>query len=335
MAQDTPPPGIIDTLTAGFSSINRIFWVLAIPVLVDLFLWQGPRLSAAPVIEQFRDWYSTQASITASTGGTALVANQEQVHQVLSEAASSLNVFALAVISVPIVPSFIAGQSFARPAVAEINTTSSFMLAALVLFLVGLLVASGYLAIIAGQVRGEVPDGRLLALRTARNWLNFVALVVMAALLSVGVIVPVSIIVSIVLLVSQALGAALLFIVMAVMMVAVYAAIIYLFFLVDAVVVSDLGPLRAARNSVLVVNRNFWSAVGLMLLTFLIMAGTQIIWAALAKQPLGLGPVPGILGNAYIASGLSAASMLFYRDRLALLERIDRKSNGRTDSQPV
>ncbi|MGH2458559.1 MAG: hypothetical protein ACRDIY_06790, partial [Chloroflexota bacterium] len=92
---------------------------------------------------------------------------------------------------------------------------------------------------------------------------------------------------------------------------------IYLFVRVDAIVVSEVGPVRAAANSARVVANNFWSTVGFILLVYVISLGTQVIWKALGDNDAGM--IVAIIGNAYIASGLTAASLLFYKTRLARL----------------
>ena len=47
-----PPPGIWRTIAAGFDLTTKHLWLLILPVLVDAFLWLGPRLSSRPIIEQ-------------------------------------------------------------------------------------------------------------------------------------------------------------------------------------------------------------------------------------------------------------------------------------------
>jgi hypothetical protein len=95
---------------------------------------------------------------------------------------------------------------------------------------------------------------------------------------------------------------------------------VHLFFAVPAICVSDVGPLAAVQRSVAVVRRDLWSTVGLILLTWLILAGMGRVWEVLASSlqaPFGAGLA--ILGNAYIASGLIAAGMIFYTERVEAL----------------
>jgi hypothetical protein len=91
---------------------------------------------------------------------------------------------------------------------------------------------------------------------------------------------------------------------------------VHLFFAIDAIFVSHAGPLSAIQRSVGLVRRNLWPSVALMLLTWLILAGMARVWDILGstlQSPFGVAV--GILGNAYIASGLIAAGMVFYTQR--------------------
>jgi len=88
---------------------------------------------------------------------------------------------------------------------------------------------------------------------------------------------------------------------------------VHLFFAVDAIFVSKAGPLAAIQRSVVLVRQHLRPSVALIVLTWLILAGMTRVWDVLAgslQSPYGV--VLGILGNAYIASGLIAAGMIFY-----------------------
>ena len=93
-------------------------------------------------------------------------------------------------------------------------------------------------------------------------------------------------------------------------------ATVHLFFRVPAIFVSRAGPLAAIQRSVGLVRRHLWPSVALIILTWLILAGMSRVWDLLAsnlQSPYGVVLV--ILGNAYVASGLIAAAMVFYLQR--------------------
>ena len=95
--------------------------------------------------------------------------------------------------------------------------------------------------------------------------------------------------------------------------VAVLFASVHLFFAIDAIFVSRAGPLAAIQRSVVLVRQHLRPSIALIVLTWLILAGMARVWDVLAsslQSPYGV--VLGIFGNAYIASGLIAAGMIFY-----------------------
>ena len=47
--------GIIDTLSAGFGTINRHLWLVAVPLVLDLLLLLGPKIHAASLVNQALD----------------------------------------------------------------------------------------------------------------------------------------------------------------------------------------------------------------------------------------------------------------------------------------
>jgi hypothetical protein len=188
---------------------------------------------------------------------------------------------------------------------------------ALALELVGTLVGVVYLGVIAQQIR----DGRLslalLARRVWRYWLSILGFFVLAIAVLCVISLIVGIAVGLVAVVAPPVGSFLWLLVTALAQIAGVLFLIYLFFLTDAIVVSEVGPIRAAVSSARVVANNFWSSVGFIGLVYVISLGMQIIWSALAQNPIGT--VIAIAGNAYIASGLAAASMLFYKNRVVRL----------------
>jgi len=99
---------------------------------------------------------------------------------------------------------------------------------------------------------------------------------------------------------------------------------------VPQAVVNEANLLLAVWNSLIVVARNFWSVLFLVLLMVLIRAGFDIVWDRLSQNaPL---MALSIAGNAFIGTGLIATALIFYQDRLAQwiewLNRIRPEKNG-------
>lgn len=67
---------IIDALTQGFNTVHRRWWVLLIPILLDIFLWLGPQVAIEPIV----------AEMSATLRESALLVQIEQADPTLKEA---------------------------------------------------------------------------------------------------------------------------------------------------------------------------------------------------------------------------------------------------------
>ena len=93
---------------------------------------------------------------------------------------------------------------------------------------------------------------------------------------------------------------------------------LYLALAPEAIAVSDVGPFRAIKLSIGVVRRNFWPTFGLIAATYLLNYGLPYGWALLTPQAAGV-PL-AIVGNGFFTTGLAAAAMFFYQERLGALD---------------
>jgi hypothetical protein len=317
--------GVIDTLSAGYEVVNRHAWIILIPIVLDLFLWLGPQLSAGRLISQTL----SRLAPLGPGGASARLLDQAQQRE-LVEVAEGFNLLAAlapSMVSVVGVPSLVAMLGIRDP--LQSTPVETWGAAAAIFFgalAVGMLLGSLYYAILAQQVRDGAVSLTRLAGDAVRSWLRVVEYLVLLGGLGILFGLPIGFLAVGAALLSPALGSLAL---SAVMMALVWVGI-YLFFVPNAIFLSQVGPLQAVKNSVAVVRINFWGAVGIVLLITLVLLGMGRVWDLAADRIAGpWGLAVGILGNAYIASGLVAASMRFYRERIDVV----RGSNQEVSSQ--
>ncbi len=306
-------PGVIDTLSAGFNLVNKRPWLLAVPVLLDLFLWWGPRLSIAPLIADF-------LRVTASPVelGAEYAQAIDQARQTLTLLGGQLNLMGLLAAGFLGVPSLLSitalGIDF-LPTVPLTLQLSSLVVAipvTLLLLVLSVWIAALYLASLAQTIReGRVAWATLAGQTWGLGWrLTMWLGLILAVAVFVGFPAMLALGVAAVFnanLASFFTGLAWL----AVMWVAVY-----MFFVVQSVSLGQVGVIRSIRNSVGVVRGNLGSALGLVVVVNLIQRGLPMIWEMFATDAWAL-PV-SIVGNAYVGTGLMAATMIFYGQRFAL-----------------
>lgn len=309
-------PGVIDTLQHGFSTVHRLPWVLGIPLAIDGLLWLGPRLSVTQLSGRLVDQLAAMAR-SVPDAQSQLQGVEAQV-ALLRGAGESFNVLSLLAFGGFAMHSAVPSAAGGRGGTLELQSGPLALIAALGLALVGALMAAFWLGAIAQGVRGEPPSLARLVVAAPRYWLAIVGFFAIALGIVVGVSLPLGLVAALAQIFAPVLGTFLaLFLAVAFQLLAIWA-LLYLFFFADAVVVSEVGPIRAAGYSVRVVAANFWSTLGFIIITWVIMSGLDVIWRALAQAPVGVALA--ILGNGYIESGLAAASMLFYRHRFTQLK---------------
>ncbi|MPZ15621.1 MAG: hypothetical protein GEU73_14570 [Chloroflexi bacterium] len=299
------PAGLFDTLQAGFTLINRHAWLLAVPIAVDLVLWLGPQVTAEALLEPW-----------LARSGAAL-ALQPGVEGAVQGALVSYSLLSLLAVPLLGVPSVRAGTLGIGP-IIPIDTIGVAAVVAAGAILVGVGIGALFYGLLGQVVReGQArPYAFLPDLGDLYVWSLGLFGLFLAAFLVGGI--PLGLLVTTVDTVSPTF-VGLLAPVLLGLLVWVF---IYLFFTVDALFVSRIPPLSAARKSIQVVRHNFWSSLGLIGLILVISSGFPILWTALANNLRTPGTIAGIIGHSYLSAGLAAASMTYYKERF---ERIPQR----------
>ncbi len=308
------PLGVIESLQQGFNFLNHHLWLLVLPILLDLFLWLGPRLSIAALVDRVVTFAVTsQPELPAD-----IAENFDLAVENLRSLGGNSNLFALLAGLLTGMPSLFARLDFRSVSalhgrVIEITTWRSAAAWAAFLIPVGVLIGSFWLSLLVFALRRErFPSSRFIS-RWGWLWLNInlyllalAAAIIFASLLfgMVGAILMMTL---------GSIGTALfgllwiLFIGFSIWL------SIGLYFVVIAVALDGVNLASAVWRSLNVVGRNAMSTLGLLILILLLTEGFARIWMQLSGQTWGV--FLGILGNAYLGSALLAAACLFYQSR--------------------
>ncbi|HEY1297218.1 MAG TPA: hypothetical protein VGJ60_29420 [Chloroflexota bacterium] len=316
--REAQPTGVIETLSAGYAAVNRQPWVLLLPILLNVFLWLGPHVSysplVGPVVTSATEW-TRQMTLgprrpvpeAQNISGPEL----DEARQWLIARSDDINGFEALVwspLGLPNVPSL----STTSDDIAFVNGWGDGVALLGACIGLGLLLGGWFYGGLAVASQ-NAPGGPLAAgRRVPRAVVDVLGLVAVLLGVSLLLVVPVVLLIGFTALVSPpvaVLGSVLL-------LAGLLYASIHLFFSVAAIFVSSAGPLQAIQRSVGMVRRHLWPSIALIVLTWLILAGMGRVWDLLASSvPSPFGVLLGILGNAYVASGLIAAGMVFYIQR--------------------
>lgn len=205
-------PSVIETLSGGFDQVNQILWIVLVPIVMDLFLWLGPRVSAGPVFAQLARWYSqlseSYASVASGAGDPATMEQARQALADLQGRAGHFNLLTLLVTNIASVPSILPPG---RPDVVtyQIGSVGAAIGVILAIQLIGILIGCLYLGVMGQQIR----DGRVALATLGRRiwfyWLSVVGFILLVIGGAVLVSLPIGLAIGLIQLVAPTIGAVL------------------------------------------------------------------------------------------------------------------------------
>jgi hypothetical protein len=193
----------------------------------------------------------------------------------------------------------------ASPATWQVSNVVAYLALLVALSIAGLALSAIYWAMLASRVRGERLDLR----RIAALWWGLckTTLLVIVAALAVGLPTFVA-----------ALVVALFSVVVAQIVLMLGASLLlwlgfYLAFILHGIALRDWRVFQSARASILLMRTQFPPTMGLVILAVAIYIGMGYVWNIPASD--SWLKAAGILGNAFTATGVLAATALYYMNR--------------------
>jgi len=323
------PLTVIDALSSGFELVLRNPWILILPVLLDLFLWLGPQISAKPLFEQAIPLLDQivpkfTAALPADSM-TDLQSNVDSLKSDLRDAADTVNLVGITTLFGEIATSFPSISSIQPPTadwarvtwftVSDIGTLIALLFP---LGLIGFFFTCLYLLPIARAVRRETNLQTIIpqTIQTTVSTLGFT----IGMFVALGAFVfPLMLGATLVGVLNQGIGS---FFILTGMLLMMWVSL-YLTYALPAIFVSGSNPWQAVLSSVSIFRFDLWSAMGLVILAYLIRAGFSIVWQFFGDSAIGVVFI--IVANALLGSSLIAAMMLFYADRIKWLNLVREK----------
>lgn len=306
--------GVIDSISEGLLLVRRRPLLMVVPAVVDLALWLAPQFSIEPMAASVAAGLQASAAAAGPQAADSVQAVQQMVLQ-FGEQANLLGLISSGFLGVPSLVAAGMPEGIANLG-GRVSVGSPFLALglALPLAILGLLVAAVYLSAVAVSVRGEALGSAVVIARAGKAWLRLIVLAVAALVAFFALVMPVTVFVSLVSLLSPTIAAFLTSLVGLMGLWLGLWVLFYLFFVVDAMMLHEVGLQRAIINSIIVVRSSFWSAIGFIVLINVLAAGLSVVWRWLALIAPG-GLAVAIAGNSFVGSGLIAASFIFYKNR--------------------
>jgi hypothetical protein len=323
-----PPPGVIGALRAGFDVVSGHVVLILIPLLVDVLLWLGPRLSVEKLLGPIYSiaFKRAQTGLASPEDADRLVQvqnlfNEALVHFNLVSLTTRLQTFPVGISSLmaKIMPveSPLGEQSV-------VSVPSGWLLLAYMF----LLVVIGWIAggLYFRWVSGTVLGGQDAGISPLRAVLQTLLLSVIWTIVLIALSIPIMILLTVLMLISPALASAVAF----VLLIFSFWLIVPLYFTPHGIFIRKQNAFSSIHTSLRMARFTLPTSSMFVFSVFILSTGLNYLWSVPKSDSWML--VIGIAGHAFITTALLAASFVYYRDMNAWLqmvfENLQRKNNA-------
>lgn len=304
------PPRLIPSFTAGFNSVAGHIRLIILPVLLDIVLWFAPRLSIKPLAQPMLQRYF---ELVAASGGKDLQAFITGSQQLIQDGLDQFNLLN-ALRTLPIgVPSLLSGRGILGNPLGPLEEIGLGSMGAalglwLLIALVGIAAGSlffGEIARISLNMKEKLSLGRVL-----KNFRDTMYLTVSSYVLLAILAIPAVILVFVISMISPTFSQlSIIFISLLLIWL-----LMPLIFSPHGVYGYNQNVFTSAINSIRLV-RYFLPGTGIFILMGVLMSqGMDILWTFPTEDSWMV--LVGILGHAFITTGVIASSFVYYRGGL-------------------
>lgn len=303
------PPRMVGSLLAGFDAISNNVALILFPAVLDLFLWLGPRFKVDQLLLRLLDDLLALPGLSTSQDAALIQATQ----QFWQQAAAHINLFAT-LRSYPVgIASLMAGtQPLQSPLGLPVGWEVTSLLGVLGFWFVfnflGLVIGTLYFSAVSQAALHNKVDWKLVIERWPRDTIQVVLLALVWALVLVGVTIPGSCMVSIISLGGLTVGQFALYMVGGLALWAFFP----LLFSPHGIFVRRRVMMASVREGYRI-TRLTMPQTGLLFITILLInEGLGILWRV--PEEASWLMLVGVFGHAFVATGLLAASFVYYRE---------------------
>jgi len=313
-----PPPGVIASLQAGFNVVSNRIVLIILPVLLNAFLWLGPRVSVGQWYGAlFDSWIALLKRNNFPAQELAVYTENAPILMDLMDKLNWLGWVRTLPIGIPALmldlPSkFPVPTPLGIQNVVQLSSFAVMLGSALLLTFIGWLGGGLYFRIVAGASLGEEEAG----IGLVRAFAQTILLSILWGIGSIIIILPLLIIISLLSAINPLLAQAAFFLILFFM----FWLIVPLFFTPHGIFARKQNAIVSIMSSLRMSRFTLPTSSMFVLSVFLLSRGLSYLWMVPARDSWLL--FVGILGHAFISTTLLAASFVYYRDMNNWLQNV-------------
>lgn len=306
-----PAPNLIGAIRSGFDAIANHILLILFPISLDLFLWFGPRLRLTNLIKSLSDQLFKVYTLQ-DPGAIEIIQPLQEAWYAIAEQLNLLvflRTYPVGITSL-LVSKLPATSPLGFLTSWEISSLGGTFIAIILISILGIVLGTLYFSVVAqAAVEGEV-NWRQAIEQWPWSSLQMLNLAILWVVLFIFISIPGSFVLSMVVLsgVSFAECAMLLYAGF------VFWLILPLVFSPHGIVLNRNNFFASVKVSTNLLRKTLPTTVLFVLAVFLLSKGLDILWLVPSETSWLL--LIGIIGHAFVTTGLLASSFVYYRDAL-------------------
>ncbi|MBC7877620.1 MAG: hypothetical protein H7Y59_10665 [Anaerolineales bacterium] len=310
-----PPPGVISSIKAGFDTIASHITAILLPLLLNLFLWLGPRLRINVLFDSIKSDLIT----IWQTGGVP-ASDIQLVLDGYDKTIPFVNLFWLfrtlpIGISSLLFPQDVSQTPLGSPSILQVNAWT-FLGWIFLLTLVGWIGGGLYFRSVAWLATANEDDQPLSIYRTI---VQTILVSIFWSILSMVIALPVFFVLALVIQISPLIANIL---VLFLSLVSMWV-IVPLFFWPHGVFIKRQNVFTSIISSVQMARFTLPTSSMFVLTVFLLTFGLNFLWSMPPED--SWMTLLGIFGHSFVSTALLASSFIYYRDMNVWLQNVIEK----------
>lgn len=315
-----PPPGVMGSLKAGFDVVSSHVWLILLPLILDVLLWLGPRLSVGGLLNPFFRMVFNQArtTLTSASDQERFAAYQNAFSEVLERfnllsLLGRLQAFPVGISSL-LAQTMPVKTPLGSQDVIQITSVPGLFGLGLLLTVLGWIVGGLYFRWVSGIVLSDAD--RVTMIRPSWAIIQTLILSIVWVIGLMMILIPAIFILGFLTLLSPLLASG-------VLLVAFFFSfwlIVPLFFTPHGIFVRRQNAFYSIFTSLRMARFTLPTSAMFVLCVILLSTGLNYLWSVPTGDSWML--LVGIAGHAFVTTALLAASFVYYRDMNAWLQRV-------------
>ena len=313
-----PPPGVIGSLRAGFDAVASHVWIIIVPLVLDMVLWLGPRLSVDGLLRPFVRYMFLQArrGVPVSEMEQFLEAQTIFLDGLQSfnllNLVSKFRTFPIGISSLLAQKMPATGTPLGEQSIVEISSLPVLIGVALVLTTIGWVGGGLYFRWVSGTALGQEETGISLLRAVIQTLILSVCWLIGLMM----VLLPLMFVLTLLALINPILANGAIFVIVLL----AFWLVVPLFFMPHGIFARRQNAFVSARTSLRMARFTFPTSSMFIISVIILSQGLNYLWSVPSSD--SWMTLVGIAGHAFITTAVLAASFVYYRDMNVWLQTV-------------